>query len=197
MVVAIGVAWLGLFKASLHPALALVPVVAFMPQASKGAAKDADHAELDKCPPSPLHAFEHDVHLFVQFVVLSLFGLCNVGVQLGSVGYPTLAVFASLVVGKTAGIYLCSVIGASLKFPLPRGVGWFDIVLLGFIASCGLTVSLFVAGEAFRGDPAVEAEAKMGALLSLLTAPLAIIASRLMKDRVSPAPRQTRQRSRR
>ena len=30
----------------------------------------------------------------------------------------------------------------------------------------------------------------MGALLSLLTAPLAIIASRLMKDRVSPAPRR-------
>ena len=42
-----------------------------------------------------------------------------------------------------------------------------EIWLLGFIASIGLTVALFVAGQAFRTDSVLMAEAKMGALLSV------------------------------
>merc|ERR1739845_50676 len=50
-----------------------------------------------------------------------------------------------------------------------------SIATIGFIASAGLTVSLFVAGEAFEQDPKLAAQAKMGALLSVIVALIAII----------------------
>ena len=62
----------------------------------------------------------------------------------------------------------------SLGISLPRGLGMLDVWLLGFIAAIGLTVSLFVAGEAFRNQPQLRAEAKMGALLSVLVGLVAV-----------------------
>jgi NhaA family Na+:H+ antiporter len=50
------------------------------------------------------------------------------------------------------------------------------------VASIGFTVSLFFATAAFPGGPAL-AETKMGALLSFVAAPLALIGSRLMPVR--------------
>ncbi len=46
--------------------------------------------------------------------------------------------------------------------------------MVGFIASMGLTVALFVAGEAFT-NPELQSQAKMGALLSGLVGPIAIM----------------------
>ena len=40
------------------------------------------------------------------------------------------------------------------------------LVVAGIISSVGLTVSLFIAGEAFAKRPTLEAQAKMGALFS-------------------------------
>ena len=40
------------------------------------------------------------------------------------------------------------------------------LVVAGIISSVGLTVSLFIAGEAFSRRPTLEAQAKMGALFS-------------------------------
>ena len=52
--------------------------------------------------------------------------------------------------------------------------------MVGFIASMGLTVALFVAGEAFT-DPELQGEAKMGALLSGLVGPLALLINRHLR----------------
>jgi hypothetical protein len=59
-------------------------------------------------------------------------------------------------------------------------------VVVGVVASIGFTVSLFFATAAFPEGPAL-AETKMGALLSFLAAPLAGIASRVIRVRSCPS----------
>jgi NhaA family Na+:H+ antiporter len=53
------------------------------------------------------------------------------------------------------------------------------LAVVGVVASIGFTVSLFFATAAFPGGPAL-AETKMGALLSFVAAPLALMVSRLL-----------------
>jgi NhaA family Na+:H+ antiporter len=125
---------------------------------------------------APLHQFEDDLKWFVDCVVLFLFGLCNAGVQLDGIGQLTISILVALMVGKTLGIGLCTLFAVEvLGIELPRGMGMREIWLLGFIASIGLTVALFVAGEAFRSGITLQKEAKMGALLSVASGVIAII----------------------
>ena len=101
--------------------------------------------------------------------------MTNAGVKLDGVGPLTLTIMLSLVVGKTAGIGLFTLFAVKVVgIPLPRGMAMADVWLLGFIAAIGLTVALFVAGEAFRNSPSLQAEAKMGALLSVLVGVVAV-----------------------
>jgi NhaA family Na+:H+ antiporter len=125
---------------------------------------------------APLHQFEDDLKWFVDCVVLFLFGLCNAGVQLDGIGQLTISILVALMIGKTLGIGLCTLFAVKvLGIELPRGMGMREIWLLGFIASIGLTVALFVAGEAFRSEVTMQKEAKMGALLSVASGVIAII----------------------
>jgi len=154
--------WFGLFLAHLHPALALVFVIPFLPHqfSESGHLFEVDPADL-----SPLSRFEHDWKLFVD-LGLFIFGLVNAGVAFGSMGTATLLVLVSLIAGKTIGIVSFATLGHKLGFPLPAGMGLRELVASGLIAGIGFTVALFVAGEAFT-DPAIAAGAKMGAMLSL------------------------------
>ena len=61
----------------------------------------------------------------------------------------------------------------------------FMVLFFGLIAGLGLTVALFVAGEAFT-DPLIQGAAKMGALCSVGCGILAIIAGRLMRVQRRP-----------
>ncbi|HEX5772953.1 MAG TPA: Na+/H+ antiporter NhaA [Geomobilimonas sp.] len=170
--------WAGLFMAHLHPALALVFIVPFLPHPPH----ETKHVfEEDIHDRSPLAGFEHDWKVTVDFG-LFMFGLANSGVQLTSIGDATWLVLASLVIGKTGGIFLMGWIGQRLGYPLPSKIGMKELALVGLIAGVGLTVALFVAGEAFI-DPVIQGAAKMGALLSGGCAVVAIIAGRLMKVR--------------
>ena len=49
------------------------------------------------------------------------------------------------------------------------------LLVVGVISSVGLTVSLFIAGEAFANEDGIRDQAKFGALLSLLPALLLIV----------------------
>nr|WP_246525751.1 Na+/H+ antiporter NhaA [Geomobilimonas luticola] len=170
--------WAGLFMAHLHPALALVFIVPFLPHPPR----ETKHVfEEDIHDRSPLAGFEHDWKVTVDFG-LFMFGLANSGVQLTSIGHATWLVLASLVIGKTGGIFLMGLIGQRLGYPLPSKIGTKELALVGLIAGVGLTVALFVAGEAFT-DPVIQGAAKMGALLSGGCALIAIIAGRLMRVR--------------
>ncbi len=138
-------AWAGLTLARLHPALALVFVVPFLPRPA-------------------LERFEHQTKLAVD-LGLFFFAFTQAGVTLADIGPLTGLVLGGLVIGKSAGIASFGALAVRLGFPLPDGMTPRDLWLAGYVAALGLTVALFVASAAFT-DPRLLGEAKMGALLS-------------------------------
>lgn len=170
-----GLSWAGLFGANLHPALALVPVVPFLPHPQK---EDKELFEEDPEDVSTLATFEHEWKVIVDFG-LFMFGLVNAGVRFSSLGTATLLVFASLLFGKLIGIFTCAYLGVKSGFPLPEGMNLRQLSIVGIIAGIGFTVSLFIAGQAFV-DPGLQEEAKMGALLSIGISVIAFVAGKMM-----------------
>jgi Na+:H+ antiporter, NhaA family len=170
-----GLSWAGLFFANLHPALALVPVVPFLPHSPR---EDKELFEEDPRDVSTLAIFEHEWKVIVDFG-LFMFGLVNAGVRFSSLGTVTWLVLSALLFGKCIGIFGCALIGGRIGFPLPDGMDRRHLFLVGLIAGIGFTVSLFIADQAFV-DPILQEEAKMGALLSIGIAVIAIVAGRMM-----------------
>jgi NhaA family Na+:H+ antiporter len=179
--------WCGFFLSHLHPALALVPVVPFMPNMGfdEGLFREASTG---KTYPDTLNCFEHFFKKPVDFGLLA-FGVANAGVEFSSMGTATWAVFISLMVGKTAGISVFSMVAAKLGFPLPTGMDFKTLLVAGVTAALGLTVALFVAGVAFV-DPGLQGAAKMGALFSALAAPVALLMGRVLRIKKIQAPTQ-------
>jgi NhaA family Na+:H+ antiporter len=156
------VAWYGLYRAGVHPALALCPVVPLIPS-------------------SNLEKFDHDCSLFVH-IGLFFFALCNAGVVFDSIGLITLNVSISLILGKTLGIFTFSLIGTKVcGLKLPESMRTVDLGLLAHISGVGLTVALFVAELAFT-DPHEAEQAKLGALLSVTVAPTSILLGRWLAE---------------
>jgi NhaA family Na+:H+ antiporter len=172
--------WAALYFGGFHPALALVPIVPFMPHSPRdlGLFDPREHLHIDT-----LNQFEQWWATPVQFILL-LFGLANAGVPFEQVGPGTYFVLAALLFGKPVGIVLFSAAARLVGAGLPEGLQVRDLVVVGIAAAIGFTVSLFFATAAFPGGPAL-AETKMGALLSFTAAPLALVASRLLRRRAS------------
>jgi NhaA family Na+:H+ antiporter len=186
------ISWIGLIKASIEPALALVPIVPFLPASVRTTDVPINHgsAETDgeivsegisgaHDNNSPLELFEKQLKLFVD-VGLFFFAFVNAGVAFGFIGKVTFIVLLSLIVGKVVGVTLFSWIAVRLGFPLPTGMGIKHLAVTGLIAGIGLTVALFVAGKAFTGPP-FQDPAKMGAVLSGGVALLALAAGAVFK----------------
>jgi NhaA family Na+:H+ antiporter len=167
--------WIGLHHAHLHPALALVFIIPFLPHAKK----EQKHLfEEDQGDRSPLSRFEHEWKVFVDFG-LFMFSLSNAGVQFSSMGTVTALVLTSLLIGKTAGIFSFGFLATKLGFGLPRGMKLRDLLTAGLIAGTGFTVALFVAGEAFT-DPIIRGAAKMGAMFSLIAAVCGLVVGKMI-----------------
>jgi len=111
-----------------------------------------------------------------------VFGLANAGVEFSSIASVTWIVLASLIIGKTIGIYSFGWMATKLGFGLPRGMLKTDLLVVGIIAGTGFTVALFVSGEAFT-DPAIKGAAKMGAMFSIVAAIMGIVAGKVLKIR--------------
>jgi NhaA family Na+:H+ antiporter len=168
--------WAALYLGGFHPALALVPIVPFMPHspADLGLFDPRDRFRADT-----LNRFEHWWLRPVQYVLL-FFGFANAGVPFGQIGPGTYYVLAALLLGKPLGILLFSSAARLVGASLPPGLRSIDVVVVGIAASIGFTVSLFFATAAFPGGDAL-AETKMGALLSIIAAPLAVAAARAIR----------------
>ena len=171
--------WFGLYLAHLHPALALVAVVPFMPSVD-------DHGHSGHDSHSTLQTFEHTLKLPVDIGLFG-FGLANAGVAFSSLGPATWAVFIGLLAGKTVGIFGFSAIGHMLGFKLPEGMDFKSLLVAGVTASLGLTVALFVSGQAFA-DPELQGAAKMGALFSAFVAPIVFILAKVLGVHESVSP---------
>ena len=167
--------WCGLIMAHLHPALALVFVVPFMPASQK------KHGEIFEDEPqhSTLIEFEHAFKLFVDFGLFA-FGLANAGILLSEVNSLSWIILSSLVIGKVLGISFFGILGDKMGFGLPQRMNYKSLVIAGLIAGLGLTVALFVSGEAYH-QPFLQNSAKMGALFSLIVAPIAFFLGRFFK----------------
>ncbi|HEX7765995.1 MAG TPA: Na+/H+ antiporter NhaA, partial [Nitrospira sp.] len=170
--------WAALYWGGFHPALALVPVMPFMVHnpSDRGLTHPRERFQQDT-----LTQFEHWWAMPVQFVLL-LFGLANAGVPFEQVGRGTYYVLAALLFGKPLGILLFSGMARMMGAHLPSGLRLSDWVVVSIIASIGFTVSLFFATAAFPEGGAL-AQTKMGALLSLVAAPLALVVSRVRRRR--------------
>ena len=167
--------WIGLHHAHLHPALALVFIIPFLPHAKQ------EHMHLFDVDPedrTTLSRFEHEWKIFVDFG-LFMFSFSNAGVQFSSMGTVTVLVLVALLVGKTVGIFSFGFLATKLGFGLPQGMKLRDLLTAGLIAGTGFTVALFVAGEAFT-DPVIRGAAKMGAMLSLVAAISGLIFGKLV-----------------
>jgi Na+:H+ antiporter, NhaA family len=168
--------WVALFRGGLHPALALVPIMPFMPHAAR------DPGLFVEAPPGThdaLSEFEHHWKYPVQFV-LFLFGLANAGVPIGQYGTATWAVLTAIVVGKPLGIGVAVAVAVTAGLHLPRHVDWRDMAVVGCAAGLGFTVALFFATAAFPQGSALE-QSKLGALLSMSSAAVAFAAAAVLQ----------------
>ena len=127
---------------------------------------------------STLENFEHDLKAFVDFG-LFFFAFANAGVPMSEANGLTWILLASLIFGKTIGIVGCSWFATKIGFPLPQGMRMAHLFVTGLIAALGLTVALFVSGQAFA-TPELQGAAKMGAVFSAGVALLAWIAAELL-----------------
>jgi NhaA family Na+:H+ antiporter len=172
--------WIGLHLAHLHPALALVPIIPLLPHEERDVGLFVEQED-GVFRADTLNRFASFFKRPVDFG-LFFFGLANAGVPFASVGHATWAVFLSLLLGKTFGVFLFSMVGRRVGFDLPAGMSARSLFAAALTAGLGLTVALFVAGVAFT-EPGLQGAAKMGALMSAFIAPLAIVAARLLGAR--------------
>ncbi len=191
ILIAGGMSWVGLVQAGVEPALALVVIVPFLP-ALHAAGHESEATETAEHAPAPAHGhggghghetgvleqFEHHLKLPVDFG-LFFFAWANAGVAFGNINQVTLMILLSLIVGKTVGVSLFSVIVSKLGFPLPEGMGIRHLMVTGLIAGLGLTVALFVANKAYQGTDFLD-PGKMGAVFSVVVAGLAFAFARVI-----------------
>ncbi len=169
--------WYGFQESGIHPALGLLPIVPTIPHADRafGIFSEAEQYLTDLLNHIE-HALKHPVE-----IVLFFFGLLNAGVEFSAISEATWLVLGGLLIGKPIGIALFGILGAHvLKLGLPAGMRTIDLVVIGFVAAIGFTVSLFVASVAFDPGPVQDA-AKMGALLSFFAAVVSIVAGKMLR----------------
>jgi len=170
-----GLAWLALFRGGLHPALALVPIVPFLPHAARnpelfaGARHGSD----------TLNEMEHWWKIPVQGILFA-FGLVNAGVPVTSAGIGTWIVLLAILIGKPLGIGIMTILSSLVGLHLPQGLGWREVIVVGLAAAIGFTVALFFATAAFPPGPLLD-QTKTGALLSVLAAAFAVVAAMALK----------------
>jgi NhaA family Na+:H+ antiporter len=163
------ISWAALYLSGLHPALALVPIMPFMPHAGRdpGFFVDARPTARDA-----LSQFELVWKYPVQ-VTLFFFGLVNAGVRLNAFESGVWGVPIAVIVGKPVGIFVA--VGAALAagLRLPSVIGWRDLVVIGLTAALGFSIALFI-NDALLPPGQLRTEVGLGVLISLVAAPLAV-----------------------
>jgi Na+/H+ antiporter NhaA len=138
---------------------------------------------------------QYGLHPWVSYAVLPLFALANAGIHVTghvltrAISSPiTLGVMLGYVLGKPVGIVAGSWLASrpALRGPRPLLSGPV-LVAGGACAGVGFTVSLLIASLAFKGEQLTEA--KLGALASLVLAPLLTWAAIMAIRRVPSATR--------
>lgn len=167
--------WCALVFGGVHPALALVPIVPFMPHGRRdpGFLVDAPSTAHDT-----LNEFERWCRHPAQ-VALLLFGYVTGGVLFRALDWGTFSMPLAVMVGKPVGLLAGVTFARALGLHLPFHVGWRELTVVGFLSTIGFTMALFFAAVAV-GPGAVLSELKMGALLTLTGGLMAFAAAWLL-----------------
>jgi NhaA family Na+:H+ antiporter len=151
-------AWLFALKSGIHTSVAGVAAALTVP--------------LGQGEAGPLERLERLLHPVSAFVVMPLFALAAAAIPLGGmVGDAMLApvplgILLGLAIGKPAGVLLAVFIVAKLGLArIPAGASQVQMIGVACLCGIGFTMSLFLGGLAFTGDPAVEMQARLGVLL--------------------------------
>ena len=171
------ISWWGFVWTGLQPALALIPIVPFVPHSPR-------NLELFADTPRSVHSsvthLEHTLQYPVQ-AVLFLFMLVNSGVVFTYFEPGTWALPLAALVGRPIGVMVA--VGLALTaggFVMPLRSGWRDVLVVGLIASTGFSFALFVA-TAILPIGALLTQARMGALATVLGSVLALAAASILR----------------
>lgn len=162
------VLWVAVLQSGIHATLAGVITALFIPL------RDRRHPHH-----SPVKHLEHQLHPWIAFAVLPIFGFANAGVPfagmtLDSLTDPlTLGIALGLIIGKPLGIF--TILFLAIKFrlsPMPHGANYTQLFGLSVLCGIGFTMSLFIGGLAFTGieeQAAIRLGVLMGSLVAALT----------------------------
>jgi NhaA family Na+:H+ antiporter len=170
------VSWFALFRSGLHPALALVPIIPFLPHVARDPGFFVDAAPDAK---DPLSRFEIWWRYPAQ-VALFFFGLVNAGVSLSALEPGTWGLPIAVLVGRPLGIVAGAVVGVTVGLHLPHRVRLRDLIVVGFIVGISFSVGLFFCA-ALLPSGQLRHETSMGVLLTLAGIPLAFLSARLLR----------------
>ena len=163
------VAWLACFWSGLHPALALMPIMPFLPHAPRDPGFFVDARPDAK---DTLSRFENFWRYPVQ-VTLFFFGLVNAGVPIGALEAGTWGLPIAVLIGRPVGLLVGVGVARLTGFQLPNRVGWRELLVTGLIAAMGFSIGLFFCA-ALLPPGQMRSEVSMGVLLCLAAAPLAL-----------------------
>ena len=166
--------WLACFWSGISPALALVPIVPFLPHRPRG-------LDLFGETPAPIapRRFEHVFRYPVQVVVL-FYGLVNGGVVLAGETPGAWAVLAAALIGRPIGILASVALAMAAGLRLPADLRWRELIVVSLAASAGFTFALFFATAVMPPGPLL-AELKLGALSTAAGAVVALAAARILR----------------
>lgn len=152
--------WVCILKSGIHATLAGVITAMFIPIVCR---KNPQY--------SPCESLIHNLHPWVAFAILPIFGFANAGVPFTGMGFHslfdpvTLGIILGLTIGKQIGIfcmiYLCIKSGLC---PMIKGVTWLHLYGVALLCGIGFTMSLFIGGLAFD-DLQHQASIRLGVLV--------------------------------
>ena len=155
--------WLAVFQSGVHATIAGVLAALTIPL---GLGE----------PHSPLKRLEHDIHPWVMFGIVPLFGFASAGVAIGGVDALLtplpLGVALGLLIGKQIGVFGAIWLGDRTGIaPKPANLSWPHVYGAALLCGIGFTMSLFIGALAFQRPEMVDA-AKIGTLAGSLVAGL-------------------------
>ncbi len=159
--------WFAVLKSGVHATMAGVLTALFIPVKVEGDRR------------SPASRLEHDLHPWVAFLILPLFGFANAGVSFEGLSPSilldpvTVGIMLGLFIGKQAGVFGASWLAVKSGLcARPDGAGWGQIYGASLLCGIGFTMSLFIGGLAFT-DVEHQATVRLGVLMGSLISALA------------------------
>ncbi|ROS23580.1 Na+/H+ antiporter NhaA [Cellulomonas sp. PhB150] len=180
------VAWAFVHASGVHATIAGVLLGLVVPATARGLQRDDEASEQ-----SPAEAMEHRWRPISAGFAVPVFAVFAAGVTFSSgvladaLHDPVAqGVAIGLVVGKPLGIVAATLLVATFtRANLAPGLGWADVVAVGFVGGIGFTVSLLVGELAFGAGSAHDEHIIISVLLASLVAALLGGAALWQRDR--------------